>query len=178
MLPATRVLKPAASSIRPVSVVVVDFPLVPVMAITRPRSQREASSSSPIIGMPARRAFCRNRDSIGTPGLNTIRSALSNRAGSFPPVSTRIPSDSSRSRSGTDDRASLTVTRAPLAASSSAAATPLRAAPPTVTRCPSTENSVPIRSPQLQRREREEREDDSDDHEARDDLRLAPPDQL
>ena len=40
-----------------VSVVVVDLPFVPVMATTRPLSQRDAISSSPITGMPARRAF-------------------------------------------------------------------------------------------------------------------------
>ena len=54
MLPPTVTLKPAASSIRPVSAVVVDLPFVPVMAITRPRSQRDASSISPMTGTPAR----------------------------------------------------------------------------------------------------------------------------
>ena len=43
---------PAAASIRPISVVVVDFPFVPVTAITRPVSQRDASSSSPMISTP------------------------------------------------------------------------------------------------------------------------------
>ena len=46
MLPPTVTLNPAASSIRPVSAVVVDLPLVPVIAITRPCSQRDASSIS------------------------------------------------------------------------------------------------------------------------------------
>ena len=57
MLPPTSTRRPAASSMRPTSVVVVDFPLVPVMATIGPRSQREASSSSPITGTPA--AFAR-----------------------------------------------------------------------------------------------------------------------
>jgi len=56
MLPPTVTLKPAASSIRPVNAVVVDFPFVPVMAITRPRSQREASSISAMTGTPRSRA--------------------------------------------------------------------------------------------------------------------------
>ena len=41
MLPPTSTRWPPASSIRPVSVVVVDLPLVPVIATMRPRSQRE-----------------------------------------------------------------------------------------------------------------------------------------
>ncbi len=61
----------------------------------------------------------------------------------MPPASTSTPSDASRSRSGTAGFASLTVTRAPREASSTAAAMPLDAAPPTVTRNPSTENSSP-----------------------------------
>ena len=52
MLPPTVTLKPAASSIRPVSAVVVDLPFVPVIAITRPCSQRDASSISPMTGTP------------------------------------------------------------------------------------------------------------------------------
>ena len=56
MLPPTVTLKPAASSIRPVSAVVVDLPFVPVIAMTRPCSQRDASSTSPITGTPRARA--------------------------------------------------------------------------------------------------------------------------
>ena len=44
------------SRIRPVSAVVVDLPFVPVMATTRPRSHRDASSTSPMTGTPAARA--------------------------------------------------------------------------------------------------------------------------
>ena len=54
MLPPTSTRWPPASSIRPVSVVVVDLPFVPVIATIRPRSQRDASSSSPMTGTPAR----------------------------------------------------------------------------------------------------------------------------
>src|SRR4030081_1061578 len=65
MLPPTVTLKPDAASIRPVSAVVVDLPLVPVMAITRPFSHREASSISAMTGTPppprgARRLFERH----------------------------------------------------------------------------------------------------------------------
>ena len=61
MLPPTVTLNPAASSIRPVSAVVVDLPFVPVIAITRPCSQRDASSISPITGTPRSRAACDRR---------------------------------------------------------------------------------------------------------------------
>ena len=52
MFPPTVTANPAAWSIFPVNAVVVDFPFVPVMAITRPFSQRYASSTSPITGTP------------------------------------------------------------------------------------------------------------------------------
>ena len=84
MLPPTSTRCPPASSIRPVSVVVVDLPFVPVIATTRPRSQRDASSSSPITGTPGRaRALDRRlsrrhagaqHDEIGAgEGLGTCR---------------------------------------------------------------------------------------------------------
>ena len=78
MLPPTSTRRPAASSIRPTSVVVVDFPFVPVIATIGPRSQRDASSSSPITGTPAALARAISGRSIGTPGLSTIKSAVSN----------------------------------------------------------------------------------------------------
>jgi hypothetical protein len=52
MLPPTVTLNPAVASIRPVSAVVVDFPLVPLIAMTRPCSQRDASSIYAITGTP------------------------------------------------------------------------------------------------------------------------------
>ena len=78
MLPPTLTLNPAVSSMRPVNAVVVDLPLVPVMAMTRPRSQRYASSISPITGTPLRRAARTAGCSGGTPGLSTTRSAPAN----------------------------------------------------------------------------------------------------
>ena len=77
MLPPTSTRRPEASSIRPTRVVVVDFPFVPVMATIGPRSQRAASSSSPITRTPADFARAISGRSIGTPGLSTIRLAVS-----------------------------------------------------------------------------------------------------
>ena len=77
-----RALNPPASNMRPVSVVVVDLPFVPVIATIRPLSQRDASSISPMTGTPALRAAAIGGWSSGTPGLNTIRSAdVTSRAG-------------------------------------------------------------------------------------------------
>jgi hypothetical protein len=84
MLPPTSTRSPEASSIRPTSVVVVDLPLVPVMAMTLPASHREASSSSPMTGTPAARAAASGASSGGTPGLVTMRSAPVKRAAPWP----------------------------------------------------------------------------------------------
>ena len=78
MLPPTATLRPPSSSMRPTSVVVVDLPFVPVIATTRPSSQRDASSSSPMTGTPAARARATSAWRGETPGLSTIRSALVN----------------------------------------------------------------------------------------------------
>ena len=72
MFPATAACRPAAASIRPTSVVVVDLPFVPVMATTGPAIMRDASSTSPTIGTRARRARARAGCRSGTPGLSTI----------------------------------------------------------------------------------------------------------
>ena len=95
MLPPTSTWWPPASSIRPVSVVVVDFPFVPVIATMRPRSQREASSSSPMTGTPAARALAMAGCVGGTPGLSTIRSAPSSVSGRCPPSSSSTPASRS-----------------------------------------------------------------------------------
>ena len=99
MFPPTSTRQPPSSSIRPTSVVVVDFPFVPVMATIRPRSQREASSSSPTIGTPASRAAsiagCRD----GTPGLSTMRSASRSVLSRCSPSSSVTPALRSRASS-------------------------------------------------------------------------------
>src|SRR5262249_52950895 len=182
MFPPTVTLNPDASRIRPVNSVVVDFPFVPVIATMRPRSQREASSSSPMTGTPALRAFATTGCSGGTPGLITIKSASANVSARCPPSSSATPSWRSGSAAGASGCVSDNVPRAPRFASSSAAAMPLLAAPATVTRFPFTSGSrapshepPATTSPELQRCEAEQREDDSHDHEPADDLRLAPP---
>ena len=78
MFPPTVTLKPAVSRIRPANTVVVDLPFVPVIAITRPCSHRDASSISAITGTPRSRAACSAGCSGGTPGLRTTRSAFVN----------------------------------------------------------------------------------------------------
>jgi hypothetical protein len=56
MLPPTSTVRPCACTMRPISVVVVDFPFVPVIAMIGPRTHRDASSSSPITSTPRDRA--------------------------------------------------------------------------------------------------------------------------
>src|SRR5262249_36901054 len=92
MFPPTVTLKPAVSRIRPVSAVVVDLPFVPVMAITRPCSQRDASSISAITGMPLARAASITGCSVGTPGLTTTGAETRRREG-LEPVTTELETD-------------------------------------------------------------------------------------
>ena len=75
MFPPTTAVRPPAVNMRPVSVVVVDFPFVPVIATMRPVSQRDASSISPMMGTPASRAAAICGWSSGMPGLTTSKSA-------------------------------------------------------------------------------------------------------
>src|SRR5882672_3026043 len=193
MLPPTTALKPPAVNMRPASVVVVDFPFVPVIATMRPVSQRDASSTSPITGMPALRAAATCGWVSGTPGLNTIKSALSKVSDRCSPSSRAMPASRRRCSSSVRSslgRRSVSVTRAPRSASSSAAATPLRAPPTTVTFWPSTENGraaplcafcsllLSMSLTQLQRRQAEQREDDSQNQKPGDHFRFAPADQL
>ena len=142
MFPATDAFSPAAASIRPTSVVVVDLPFVPVMATTRPRIMRDASSTSPMIGTRARRARASAGCRSGTPGLSTIRSAAANSAGSCGPSRSSTPASARPAASGSSGFTSASVTRAPRRASRCAAAMPLRAAPTTRTRWPETWKSA------------------------------------
>ena len=141
MFPPTVTLKPAASRIRPVSAVVVDFPFVPVMATMRPRSQRDASSSSPMIGTPRSRALS---------GRTADRAARRGSARRDPhPSTSRSVAAELELHAETSQRLCLRHLGPHLGqrhlarrrASSSAAAIPLRAAPATVTRFPCTSNS-------------------------------------
>ena len=79
-LPPTNVGRPVARIMSPVSVVVVDLPLVPVIAMTVPATNREASSISPVMATPAARAAASSGIS-GTPGDRTMISAVRNVSG-------------------------------------------------------------------------------------------------
>src|SRR5574338_71286 len=177
MLPPTATREPPSPSIRPMSVVVVDFPFVPVTAIRRPFSHREASSSSPITGTPFARACSISGCRQDTPGLSTMRSAPESDSTSCPPSSSATPAASNSSAASICGFMSVSTTLAPRRASRCAAATPLRAAPTTTTRSPATLNPS-ISLPQLQRRQAEERAQDAHDQKASDHLRLTPSDQL
>ena len=131
------------SSIRPISVVVVDFPFVPVMAITRPAqpARRQLQLADDLDA--ARRAPRRTPAArAARRGSSTIRSAAGERRRA---VAAELELDAgvaqARRRRRRSARVSVSITRAPRRASSSAAAMPLRAAPTTTTRRPSTENA-------------------------------------
>jgi hypothetical protein len=62
-----------------------------VIATIEPRSHREASSSSPITGTPAARARLSSGISSGTPGLITIKLAVSNDSVLCSPSSNATP---------------------------------------------------------------------------------------
>ena len=74
ILPTTKVFGFHSFMISPISVVVVVFPLVPVMAYTLPCSKLYASSISPHTVTPASLKARTIGLSIGTPGLITSRS--------------------------------------------------------------------------------------------------------
>ena len=63
-----------------VKIVVVDLPFVPVIATIGAAQRLAATSSSPVIGIPAERASCKIGMSNGTPGERTIKSDLLNAA--------------------------------------------------------------------------------------------------
>jgi len=73
-LPPTKVGRPLAARMAPHKVVVVDLPLVPVMATMGASTNHDASSSSPVIVVPRLRAASTS-GRPGTPGDNTMRSA-------------------------------------------------------------------------------------------------------
>ena len=138
----------------------------------------DASSSSPITGTPrVARRDQRRAARAARPGWS--RRDRRARAPRLVVRSQLEVTPSARSRCGVRNRRLRidSVTVAPRRTSSSAAATPLRAAPDDHHPRPATLNDSPIvLSPQLQRRQAEQREDDRDDHEPRDDLRFFPAD--
>ena len=137
-LPPTNVGRPVARIMSPTSVVVVDLPLVPVIAISVLDTNRDASSISPVIGH-AGGARGRQLGDLGDArrqhdqlGAREGRRAGGRRARARP----RLAASSSAGASAPASRLSVTVTRAPRAAHSCAAAIPERPRPTTSTRLP------------------------------------------
>ncbi len=91
MLPPTRTSPPPSLSIAPRAAVVVDLPLVPVTAATRPFRCRKASSISARTGTPTARAASSSGSSQGTPGETTIRDAETKVSRRWPPSSNLTP---------------------------------------------------------------------------------------
>src|SRR4029077_18606159 len=171
-----------------VSAVVVDLPLVPVMATNgtvgaRCRRSRQNSSMSPITSTPAARARAADQCGAGcvsgTPGASTS-------------AATRDQSTSRRSAVGMPALVALTtesalssqpMTSAPPASSALALASPDPPRPKMATFfpaktltgiMPSGLTSPPRRSPQFQRGQPGERKHDRDDPETDHDLRFGP----
>ena len=90
----------------PTSVVVVDLPLVPVIAISVLATKRDASSISPVTVTPAARAAASSGIS-GTPGDSTISSAPVNVARRWPPSSRSTPAGQLAQRAAERARVAL-----------------------------------------------------------------------
>ncbi|KZD17231.1 MAG: hypothetical protein AO396_09330 [Candidatus Fermentibacter daniensis] len=103
------------------------FPFEPVTARIGAWANRNASSISPVTGIPASTAACGRGDERGMPGLRTRPSSPSiMSATGFP----RLTSEH-HSQGGTAGLSSKPLTEKPLVASSLAAARPLRPRPAT-----------------------------------------------
>src|SRR6476646_4221264 len=181
MLPATTVSSPAARHISPASAVTVDFPLVPVMPITRafpPRTSRAKISTSPRISIPRRAAACRTGSRSATPGLATTVSIPSNRVLSRLPerASTCGYPERTSPRPGGAARLSAARTTAPRDESQRMHERPVSPSPRTRTflPCQSFFTSRSSRLAKLQRGKAEEDQDHRDDPEAHDNLVLLP----
>ena len=144
MLPPTRVSRPAAAQMWPIRAVVVDLPLVPVMAMIFGRlcsgaalTVRAKSSMSPRISTPASRAFSTVQCGLGwvsgTPG-DSIRAANFDQSAVVRSTTSR-PSASAAARAA--GFSSHSATWAPPALRACAAARPVRARPNTATVRPS-----------------------------------------
>ncbi len=139
-LPPQKLGRPDAAHSAPVSAVVVDLPLVPVMASTLAPGcrQRNASSISAMTSTPAARAAVIS-GKVGTPGDITTRSAEVNDARSWPPSCQATGTPSSwaiRSASLSAGLPSVTITWAPRRAQNRATAMPVWARPTTMTFLP------------------------------------------
>src|SRR3954454_14165015 len=149
-LPAATLRNPAARRIASSIRTVVVLPLVPVTAshgVSWAGSRsRQASSTSPQMGMPRARAWASSGASGRQPGEVTTRSASPGRVAVLPSPSTmRAPSTSSSSAFGSLPAAlsSRAVTSAPRWSRLSAAANPETPKPATTARTPSQESCRP-----------------------------------
>src|SRR5579872_5696587 len=160
ILPPSCASRPASRNKCATSAVVVDLPLVPVIATKGARGatrrlSRQKSSMSPMISIAAARAFfavqCGSGWVSGTPGARTKAEK---------PRQSASPS-------------SQAATSAPPASSARAVARPEPPRPNSATLRP-LKPATGIISPQLQGREADHGENEGDDPEAHDDLRLGP----
>src|SRR5690606_100426 len=165
------------------SAVVVDLPLVPVMATKGERGacarrSRQNSSMSPMTSMPhsrARRTLqCGSGWVSGTPGASTSASKREKSASTRSAVA--MPALTASSIAAV--RSSVATTSAPPAMSALALASPDAPRPTTATRLPRIVSTAITRSPQLQGREPDQGKDNADDPEADHDLRLGPAEML
>src|SRR4051794_37729598 len=183
MLPPICTSRPASRRICATSAVVVDLPLVPVMATngasgaTRSRS-RQNSSMSPTTGTPAASARaadqCGSGCVRGTPG-DRIRALRPDQSAAR---RSRVPMPCPAALATRAGSSSQARTPAPPAASASAVARPEPPSPNSATRCPAKLVTGVMEassgSAQLQRRQADQRQQDGDDPEPDDDLRLLP----
>src|SRR3954471_12616769 len=186
MLPPMRVSRPASAQMWPIRAVVVDLPLVPVMATIFGRlcsgasfTARAKSSMSPTISTPAALAFstvqCGAGWVRGTPG-DSIRAANRDQSAV---VRSTIGKPSAAAASREAGFSSQSATSAPPATRARAAAKPVRAKPNTATVFPSKPRTGIMASlcpplPQLQGGEAQQGQHDRDDPEADHDGRLRP----
>src|SRR5205085_5161240 len=183
ILPPACASNPQAFSTCAINAVVVDFPLVPVIATTgaRPfvpaagRIVRANNSTSPITSAPPLRARRTTACGCGCvramPGLRINAATVSQ--GHETQLGTLAPYDAATSRLAS--LSSRAKTSAPPALNASIADRPERARPNTPTVLPRKQvTSIMNRSPEFQRRKADESEHHGDNPEADHNRRLAP----
>src|SRR6056297_3637254 len=181
MLPPICTSRPVSRRIWAISAVVVDLPLVPVIAMKGASGasfarSRQNSSISPMISTPAACAFvtlqCGTGWVSGTPG-ESISAAKPAKSASRRSVTGTPCARTASTRSALSSKA---CTRAPPAINARAVASPDPPRPNRATSRPAktVEGVMPISSSQLERRQPDHRKHDGDDPEADHDLRLGP----
>src|SRR5487761_1387186 len=173
-LPPTATLRPESVRMWPVSAVVVDLPLVPVMPAKRAAfCARTSSSLSPMVGTPAAlaraAAGCGFGKVCGMPGDSTSAFAPARSAARLTRSNPARAAAVRRSRAS-----SQATTLAPPFFSAVAAARPDRAKPSTAIVWLRNWLTSIIASPQLEGGQARDREDRGDDPEADDDRRFLP----